>query len=109
MPAMTTTPRQGDVFWLGPNASLLLAQAHPHVVVQDDVLNGSRVATVVMCALTTNLKRATEPGNVLLEMNEGGLPKQSVVIVSQVVSVEKARLGEPIGRLSEERVAQILA
>jgi len=50
-----------------------------------------------------------EPGNVLLDVDEGNLPKRSVVVVSQVSSVEKARLGERIGALSEARVEQILA
>jgi hypothetical protein len=56
-----------------------------------------------------NLHRANEPGNVLLEVGEGNLPKQSIVVVSQVSSVEKARLGERIGSLSDARVEQILA
>ncbi|SEK79134.1 mRNA interferase MazF [Stigmatella aurantiaca] len=79
------------------------------MVVQDDVFNHSRITTVVVCALTSNLHRATEPGNVLLEVGEGNLPKQSVVVVSQISSVDKARLGERIGSLSSTRVDQILA
>ena len=82
--------------------------SHPHVVVQDDVFNHSRVTTVVVCALTSNLHRVTEPGNVLLEVGEGDLPSQSVVIVSQVSSVDKARLGQRIGSLSDTRVEQSL-
>ena len=62
--------------------------SHPHVVVQEDVFNHSRIATVVVCALTSNLHRANEPGNVLLEAGEGNLPKQSVVVVSQVIGGE---------------------
>jgi mRNA interferase MazF len=77
--------------------------------VQDDVFNHSRVTTVIVCALTTNLHRANEPGNVLLEVGEGNLPAQSIVVVSQISSVDKARLGERIGSLSGERVEQILA
>jgi mRNA interferase MazF len=78
------------------------------VVVQDDLFNHSRVATVVVCALTSNLRRVSWPGNVLLEAGEAGLPRRSVVVVSQVSSVEKARLGEKIGSLSEARVEEIL-
>ena len=74
-----------------------------------DVFNHSRITTVVVCALTSNLHRASEPGNVLLEVGEGNLPKQSVVVVSQISSVDKARLGERIGSLSDARVEQILA
>jgi mRNA interferase MazF len=102
---------RGDVFWVGPDDSRgpVPSYSHPHVVVQDDVFNHSRITTVVVCALTSTLHRANEPGNVLLEVGEGNLPKQSVVAVSQVSSVDKARLGERIGSLSDARVDQILA
>jgi mRNA interferase MazF len=102
---------RGDVFWIGPDDSRgpVPSYSHPHVVVQDDVFNHSRITTVVVCALTSNLHRAHEPGNVLLDVGEGNLPKQSVVVVSQISSVEKTRLGERIGSLSDARVEQILA
>ena len=102
---------RGDVFWIGPDDSrgAVPDYSHPHVVVQDDIFNHSRVTTVVVCALTSNLHRANEPGNVLLEVGEGNLPKQSVVVVSQISSVDKTRLGERIGSLSDARVEQILA
>jgi mRNA interferase MazF len=101
---------RGDVFWVGQDDlhDPVLAHPHPHVVVQDDLFNHSRLATVVVCALTSNLRRASWPGNVLLEAGEAGLPKRSVVVVSQVSSVEKARLGEKIGSLSAARVGEIL-
>lgn len=102
--------RRGDVFWIAPDDSRGPAPsyAHPHVVVQDDVLNASRITTVVVCALTSNLMKAHEPGNILLDEGEGGLPKRSVIVVSQISSVEKARLGERIGALSGARVDQAL-
>jgi mRNA interferase MazF len=101
---------RGDVFWIGPDDTRGPAPsyAHPHVVVQDDVFNHSRITTVVVCALTSNLHRASEPGNVLLEVGEGNLPDQSVVVVSQISSVDKARLGGRIGSLSSARVDQVL-
>ena len=78
-------------------------------MVQDDVFNRSRINTVIVCALSSNWKRANEPGNVLLEPGEGNLSRQSIVIVSQVSTVDKDRLGETIGALSDARVEQILA
>ncbi|NVB79109.1 MAG: type II toxin-antitoxin system PemK/MazF family toxin [Kofleriaceae bacterium] len=106
---MTVRIHRGDIYWIALDESRgTPGLAHPHVVVQDDVFNQSRIATVVVCALTTNLDRATEPGNVLLDPGEGDLPRQSVVVVSQIASVEKARLGERIGVLSEARIEQIL-
>jgi mRNA interferase MazF len=101
---------RGDLYWIAPDdlQGAAPGYAHPHVVVQDDVFNHSRVATVIVCALTTNLHKATEPGNVLLDHGEGGLPKPSAVVVSQICSVDKSRLGAFIGRLSPERVDQII-
>ncbi len=103
--------KQGDMFWVAITEQEGVSQlrAHPHVVIQDDAINQSRVATVVTCALTTNLKRAEWPGNVLLEAGEGNLEKASVVLVSQVQAVEKSALGEHIGTLSGERMKQILS
>ena len=112
-PTATRSARidRGDLFWIAPDDARGPAPAysHPHVVVQDDVFNHSRITTVVVCALTSNLHRASEPGNVLLDVGEGNLPQQSVVVVSQISSVDKARLGERIGSLSDTRVEQILA
>ncbi len=102
---------RGEIYWLAPDDTRGPAPpySHPHVVVQDDVFNHSRVATVIVCALTTHLAKATEPGNVLLDEGEGGLPKRSAVVVSQIASVEKQRLGARIGALSQKRVDEILA
>ncbi|MEZ4867230.1 MAG: type II toxin-antitoxin system PemK/MazF family toxin [Caldilineaceae bacterium] len=103
--------KQGDLYWLRsdrpgePDTGYL----HPHVVIQDDLINRSRVTTVVVCALTSNLKRANEPGNVLLDLGEANLPKQSVVVVAQVESVDRTQLGEYIGTLSQQRIEQIFA
>ena len=103
--------RQGNVYWVPldaadePGSGIL----HPHVVIQDDVISASRISTVVVCAMTTNITRAKLPGNVLLEEGEANLAKQSVVVVSQVSTVDKEQLGEYIGSLSEERMEQIFA
>jgi len=102
---------QGEVYWVSLHApnETELGIPHPHVVIQDDILNHSRITTVVMCGLTTNMTRAKSPGNVLLDIGEANLPKQSIVVVSQVSTVDLAQLGEYIGSLSPERVLQILA
>lgn len=71
-------------------------------------LTGSKIKTTVVCALTSNLKRAQAPGNVLLKDGEANLPKQSVVIVSQIFTVDKSLLDEYVGTLSETRIQQIL-
>jgi len=103
--------RRGEIYWVAPDEQRgsVPAIAHPHLVVQDDVFNRSRIDTVILCALTSNLQRIKEPGNVLLEAGEGGLEKQSVIVVSQLSSVGRAQLGARIGELSQERVEQALA
>jgi mRNA interferase MazF len=102
--------RQGDVFWvdLGTPSGSGPGLLHPYVVIQNDIYNRSRLNTVVVCGLTSNLKRAESPGNVLLEEGEASLPKRSVVNVTQVYTVDKDDLTEKLGTLSSERVQQIL-
>lgn len=101
---------QGDIFWIELDEPIGSSPGyrHPHVVVQNNVFNKSRINTVIVCALTSNLKRAQAPGNLLLDSDEAGLPKQSVVVVSQIFTVDKRQLGEHIGTLSRKRVRQIL-
>jgi mRNA interferase MazF len=98
--------KPGDVFWITPNETngIESDHPHPHVVVQVNAQN-----KVTVCALTTNLKRAKDPGNVLLDEGEAGLPKQSVIVASQVSMVNATQLGEFIGSLSEQRIQQVLA
>jgi mRNA interferase MazF len=92
---------QGEVYWIdfGPTKGSAPAERHPCVVVQSDVFNRSRIATTVVCLVTSNLDRARAPGNVALRKGDGNLPKESVVNVSQVLTVEKADLVERIGKL----------
>ncbi len=101
---------QGDIFWvdLGEPIGSEPSYRHPHVVIQNNMFNHSSINTVMVCGLSSNLKRAAIPGNILLDPGEANLPKQSVVIVSQVFTVDKAQLGEYIGALSRKRVRQIL-
>jgi mRNA interferase MazF len=101
---------QGDIFWIDleePKGSEP-GYRHPHVVIQNNLFNRSKIGTVVVCALSSNLKRANAPGNVLLEKKEASLPKQSVVNVSQIFTVDKSQVGEYIGTLAPRRVRQIL-
>ncbi|MDP9410629.1 MAG: type II toxin-antitoxin system PemK/MazF family toxin [Actinomycetota bacterium] len=80
----------------------------PYLIVQNDAFNRSRINTVVVCSLTSNLRRAGDPGNVSLFPGEANLPEQSVVNVSQIVTIDKSQLRERIGTLSSERVQEVL-
>lgn len=102
--------RQGEVFWidLGEPRGSAPGYRHPHVVVQNNLFNQSRINTAVVCAITSNLARAAAPGNVLLRKGEAGLPRPSVVNVSQVFTVDKSELTERIGTLAGKRVLEII-
>jgi len=80
----------------------------PAVIIQNDLLNKSKIQTTVVALLTSNLKLARIPGNVRLKKGEANLPKPSVVVVSQIATVDKSRLMEKIGTLSKERLAQVI-
>ena len=96
-----TDIRQGEVYWIdfGPVVGSAPAERHPCVVVQSDLFNRSLIATTVVCLITSNLNRAQAPGNVALRKGDANLPKASVVNVSQVLTVDKTELVEPIGKL----------
>jgi mRNA interferase MazF len=101
---------QGDIFWVYLDAPIGSEPGyrHPYVVIQNNILNHSRLGSVILCALTSNLKRAVISNNVLLAPGEGDLMRQSVVNVTQIITVDRAQLGEYIGSLSPKRVRQIL-
>ena len=101
---------QGDVFWvdLGEPSGSEPAYRHPHVVIQNNVFNRSRINTVVVCSLTSNLQRLESPGNVLLEKGEANLPKSSVINITQIFTLDKRDLTEKIGSISRDRITQVL-
>ena len=101
---------QGDIFWVDldqPSGSEP-GYSHPFVVIQNNIFNKSRIGTVIVCAITSNLKRAKSPGNILLISGQADLPKQSVINISQVYTVDKKDLSEKIGTLSPQRVQEML-
>jgi mRNA interferase MazF len=101
---------QGDIFWIDlkePSGSEP-GYRHPHVIIQNNLFNRSRINTVIVCPLTSNLKRAKAPGNVMLKKGEANLPKKSVVNISQIFTVNKSDLSEKIGSLRFERFQEVL-
>ena len=102
--------KQGEIFWvdLGKPSGSEPGYKHPHVIIQNNIFNSSNINTVIVCSLTTNLKRAKAPGNVLLNKGEANLPKKSVVNISQIYTVNKSDLKEKIGQVSEKRIHEIL-
>lgn len=102
---------QGDIFWasLPDPVGSRPGFTRPVVIVQGDALNASRLATVVVVPLTSNLRWASAPGNVPLKRRRTGLPKDSVANVSQIVAVNRSVLSEHVGRVSRAQLELILS
>ena len=102
---------QGEIWWadlVDPPGSEP-GFRRPVVVDQGDAFNRSRIATVLCVPLTSNLKWAGAPGNVLLKTRLTGLPKDSVANVSQVVALDKSLLTERAGKLPRAKTDLVLA
>ena len=92
---------RGSIWWasLGQQVRSGLGKRRPVVIVSSDELNASRIATVLAISVTTNLRLAAAPGNVLLTVAESGLMQESVANVSQVITIDKSRRDEQVGYL----------
>ena len=101
---------QGEVWWADLPAPVGSAPGfrRPVVVVQGDALNRSRISTVVCVPLTSNLRWADAPGNVLLSARVTGLPKDYVASVSQVRTLDRGLLTERVGKLPRAKVELLL-
>ncbi len=97
---------QGDVCWADMSDPIGAGPGfrRPVVVIQGDALNRSKLANVVCVPLTSNVKWANAPGNVLLKSRATGLPKESVANVSQVVALDRSALIERVGRVSRRQL-----
>ncbi len=101
---------QGDLFWvdLGEPTGSEPGFRHPFLVIQNDAFNKSKINTVVVCGLSSNVKISQAPGNVPLKKWEANLSKTSVVNISQVMTINKDELGSKIGQLSKKRMEEII-
>jgi mRNA interferase MazF len=102
---------QGDVVWvqLPPARGSEPGGRRPAIVLQHDRFNRTRLATAVVVAITSQLKYARLPGNVRLRRGEAGLPRASVVNVTQVATVDRALVSARLGALSSGRLAEVWA
>ncbi len=102
---------QGEVWWadLGEPAGSEPGFRRPVVVVQGDAFNRSSLRTVVCVSLTSNVRWADAPGNVLLPARATGLQRDSVANVSQLVTVDRDALTERVGALSASSLELVLA
>lgn len=101
--------RKGSVYWVdfSPGKGSEPLGRRPGLVVQNDLLNDSKLNTVIVVAITSTLKFGELPGNVTLRKGEANLPKKPVVNMTQIKTVDKNSLREKIGSLTKERMAQV--
>lgn len=101
---------QGEVWWadLAELSGSEPGFRRPVVVVQGDAFNRSHIATVVCVTLTSTLRWADAPGNVLLAARTTGLPKDSVANVSRLVTLDRGALAERVGALPAKKLGLVL-
>ena len=101
---------QGDVFWanLSPLRGSEPRNKRPVVVVQRDSINRSKFQTVVVVPLTKQTKHADIPGNVLLQKGDANLPRESLARCTHVMVLDKSRLVEKVGTLTQKKRQDIL-
>jgi len=103
--------RRGDIYWadLGTAHGSAPAKRRPVLVVQADSFNASNISTVVGAVITSNTRLSAAPGNVTLPRSTSQLPKDSVVNVSQVVTMDKTALTEHVSSLDRETMDEVAA
>ena len=103
--------QRGEIWWASLPEPLGSepGSRRPLVIVQSDWFNRSGIRTIIGVVLTTNLRLANAPGNVLLESRRTGLPKDCVANVSQVITADRGVLTERVGVLSASLLEKIEA
>lgn len=100
---------RADIWWVdfGDPFGSEPAYQRPAVIVSSDRFNRSKIATVIVAAITSNLRWGDAPGNVRLKVGAGGLPRASVVNVSQTMAVDRQRLLEQAGTLDRTSMREV--
>lgn len=100
---------RGEIWWASLRAPVGSEPGfrRPVLIVQSDPFNRSQIRTAVVVAITSNLKLADAPGNVLLGRRSTGLPKDSVANVSQVLTLDKSFLSDRVGAIPGHLVRRV--
>lgn len=100
---------RGEIWWadLGLPFGSEPGYRRPVIVIQDDSFNRSRIQTVIVASITSNLALAQAPGNVYLEKEVSGLTKDSVINLSQILTLDKRRLTERISELPRSTMKEV--
>jgi len=101
--------KRGDIWWASlpqPEGSAP-GYRRPVLIVQADEFNRSRINTVIVAVLTSNVSLVMAPGNVLVKARRSGLPKDSVVNVSQVITLDKRFLTQRVKALDHQTMTEV--
>jgi mRNA interferase MazF len=95
--------QRGEIWWANLPTPIASEPGYrrPVLIIQSDEFNRSRIRTVIAAVLTTNLRLAEAPGNILVTTDETSLPQDSVVNISQIITLDKSFLTEQISRVDE--------
>jgi len=101
--------KRGEIWWavLPEPAGSGPGYKRPVLIIQSDEFNNSKINTIIAAVITSNIRLAAAPGNVLLTPNKSKLSKKSVVNVSQIITIDKSFLSEKVHTLSNEIIAQV--
>lgn len=101
--------KHGGVYWaeLGPAVGSRPAKRRPVLVIQSDSYNQSRLATILVAVMSTNTALATMPGNVFLAATATGLPRDSVVNVTAIVTLNKVDLADYVGPVPDVLLEEV--
>ena len=101
--------RRGEIWWASltrPQDSEL-GYRRPVLIVQSDVFNRSKIRTIIVAVITSNTRLAKAPGNLLLNHKQSGLPKPSVVNVSQIITLDKLHLTERVSKIGQRELQSV--
>jgi mRNA interferase MazF len=100
---------RGEIWWaeLAPPSGSEPGYRRPVLIVQSDAFNRSRIQTIVCAVISSNLHLSKAPGNVLLPASESNLPKDSVINVSQLVTLDKSMLTECAGSVPKKILKKV--
>lgn len=103
--------QRGEIWWasLPDPVGSMPGYRQPVLVIQSNAFNASAIKTVAILSITSNLLLANAPGNVLITPQQSGLPRDSVINVSQILTVDKTALTERVGALSARQIEQVEA
>jgi mRNA interferase MazF len=101
-------PKRGEIYFLdfSPSKGREMKGPHPALVIQNDIGNQVGSLTIV-AAITSNLKVAELPVGVLIKPKESGLPRESVVHLGQIYTIDKERLENFVGALPEQKIKEV--